>query len=72
MLTYYVSGYEMKKTGTKMTSEHFNSAGRNVGAGTKNARQLFHRTRAELARRRDHLPRQLSTRTSRGAVTSCD
>ena len=38
MLTYYVSGYEMKKTGKKMTSEHFNSAGRNVGAGAKNAR----------------------------------
>ena len=32
-LTYAVSGYEMKKTGVKMTSEHFNSAGRNVGAG---------------------------------------
>jgi len=49
MLTYYVSGYEMKKTGTKMTSEHFNSAGRNVGAGTKNARQFQHDSRGTRA-----------------------
>ena len=33
ILTYFVSKYEMNKTGTKTTSEHFNTAGRNVGAG---------------------------------------
>jgi hypothetical protein len=33
LLTYAVADYEMNKTGQKMTSEHFNSAGRDVGAG---------------------------------------
>ena len=32
-LTYWVSNAEMKLTNTKITSEHFNTAGRNVGAG---------------------------------------
>lgn len=32
-LTMFVSNQEMKATGKKLTSEHFNTAGRNVGAG---------------------------------------
>ena len=32
-LTMFVSNAEMKATGKKLTSEHFNTAGRNVGAG---------------------------------------
>ena len=32
-LTVLVSNAEMKATGKKITSEHFNTAGRNVGAG---------------------------------------
>jgi Na+/proline symporter len=33
LLTVVVSNYEMAATGKKVTSEHFNTAGRNVGAG---------------------------------------
>ena len=33
MLTMHISTVEMKATGKKITSEHFNTAGRNVGAG---------------------------------------
>ncbi|CEM11925.1 unnamed protein product [Vitrella brassicaformis CCMP3155] len=33
LITMWLQNYEEKVVGTKMTSEHFNTAGRNVGAG---------------------------------------
>ena len=50
-LTYAVSGYEMRKTGVKMTSEHFNSAGRNVGHRRRSASLSVVRRLANVVRR---------------------